>query len=57
MDLYTTTDLDLVKMEMERRYGLGRHHRKGSTPSHTVMMRARARERGRLSGLGQGKHR
>jgi hypothetical protein len=49
MDLYSTADLGLVKMEMERRYGLGRHTRKGSTPSHTVILRARARERARLS--------
>lgn len=57
MDLHSTTDLGLVKMEQERRYGRGRHHRKGATPSHTVMLRARARERAWLSGLGQVKGR
>jgi hypothetical protein len=57
MDLYSTADLGFVKMEIERRYGRGRHHRKGSTPSHTVILRARARERARISGLGQAKNR
>jgi hypothetical protein len=57
MDLYSTTDLGLVKMEQERRYGLGRHHRKGTTPSHTIMLRVRAKERVRLSRLDQGKDR
>lgn len=51
MDLHTASDLGFVKSEMERRYQVGRHQRKGTRPSHTIMLEAREHERTRLSGL------
>lgn len=45
MDLYSTTDLNVVKAEMARRYGVGQDERPGSPASLRIMLRARAAER------------
>ena len=50
MDLHSTSDLRFAKAELEHRYGLGRHGRKGPAPSEEVVLRVRARERAWLSG-------
>lgn len=48
MDLYSTTDLNVLKAEIARRYGVERGERTGPTPSLRIMLRARAAERQRL---------
>jgi hypothetical protein len=48
MDLYSTTDLNVLKAEIARRYGEGRGNRTGPPSSLRIMLRARAAERERL---------
>jgi hypothetical protein len=48
MDLYSTTDLNVLKAEIARRYGVERGERPGPTSSLRIILRAQAAERERL---------
>lgn len=48
MDLYSTTDLNVLKAEIARRYGEARGDRTGPPSSLRIMLRARAAEREHL---------
>lgn len=50
MDLYSTTDLNVIKSEIARRYGIERGERPGPPSSLRIMLRARAAEREHLQG-------
>jgi hypothetical protein len=52
MDLYSTTDLNVLKAEIDRRYGVERGERPGPTSSLQIILRARAAEREHLRANG-----
>lgn len=51
MDLYSTTDLNILKSEIARRYGMERGERPGPPSSLRIMLRARAAEREHLQDM------
>lgn len=48
MDLYSTTDLNVIKSEIARRYGMEHGERPGPPSSLRIMLRSRAAEREHL---------
>lgn len=55
MNLSLTGDLEIVRAEMERRYGIDRHRRPGPESSLAIIGRAHERARKRDRGLRQGR--